>query len=166
MFWKRNVKAELQGHKRVVIKGQAFIIRKINPLIDFSADRMPQIFAHMVSRRAPSGTPMEDAKALKDMMAIVEAGVVGIDTGRDLLPLVEIGKGQARGREAGITVEDLFRDQEAGVLLFQEVFSHTLDRFRGMQKVFFWLKTKLFASMLLRRSTARLPILSPSQMGV
>lgn len=162
MFWRKDKKAELQGHKEVTLKGQTFIIRKINPLMDFPPERMPQIFSHWQSRRRAEA-PMDESRAMKDMMAVVEAGVVGIKTGRDVLPLVEVGKGGARGREPGLTVEDIFRDQEVGVSLYLEIFQHTLNRFSGLRKVFFSLQSKLLWFTLLRKSTACLPIQSPFQ---
>ena len=48
------------------------------------------------------------------------------------------GKGEKRGKEPGITAEDLFRDPEMGGRLYAAIMEHSLVRLRGMKKVFFW----------------------------
>lgn len=128
-------KAELQGHKAVKIDGQKFVIRKINPIMDFQPDNMPQIFTALNSRRDISKAT--DPKVMLDqMMRIVEAALISPD-------LVPIGKGDKRGKEDGLTIEDIFRDQEVGAKLFTEVMIHALDRFKGIKSLFFSLRNRL-----------------------
>jgi len=128
-------KAQLQGHKTVYISGQKFIIRKINPVMDFLPDNMPQIFSAMNGRRDMS--KVTDPKIMLDqMMRITEVAVVYPE-------LVPIGKSDKRGKEDGLTIEDLFRDQEVGSKLFKEVMLHSLNRFKGIKSLFFYLKNRL-----------------------
>ena len=152
---------ELQGRKRVAIDGQVFVIRRLNPLLDFNPSSMPQIFSSFQSRREPSKGPADEARALRDMMSIVEAGTVGIQAGTELLELSP--KPQKGGQAQGITVEDVFRDQAVGAKLYWEILLHSLDRFRGIKKVFFYLTSRFTLFMLLRRSMDSLPIQSPSR---
>ena len=56
--------------------------------------------------------------------------------------LVPIGIGEFRGKEAGITVEDIFRDEQTGIKLYWEIIQHSLLRFRGIKELFFWLLIK------------------------
>jgi len=128
-------KAKLQGHKSVKIDGQKFIIRKINPVLDFMPEQMPQIFTAMSSRRDMSQT-VNPKVILDQMMRIVEAAVV-------CPALIPVGKGESKGREAGLTVEDIFRDEETGSRLFAEVMIHSLNRFKGLKSLFFSVKTRL-----------------------
>ena len=67
-------KWRLAGYKRIKVNGQIFTIRKINPLLDFKSDSMPQIFTSFISRRKvePHTDP---AKAQADMMNVIEAGL-------------------------------------------------------------------------------------------
>lgn len=128
-------KEKLQGHKAVKIDGQKFIIRKINPILDFTPEQMPQIFTAMTSRRDISQT-VSPKVVLDQMMRIVEAAVVCPE-------LVPVGKGESKGREAGLTVEDIFRDEETGSRLFAEIMIHSLNRFKGLKSLFFSIKTRL-----------------------
>jgi len=127
-------KWRLAGYKRIKVNGQIFTIRKINPLLDFKSDSMPQIFTSFISRRKvePHTDP---AKAQADMMNVIEAGLVEPE-------LVPIGIGESRGKEAGITVEDIFRDEQTGIKLYWEIIQHSLLRFRGIKELFFWLLIK------------------------
>lgn len=135
----------MQGHKRLTLKGQRFVIRKLNPMIDFAPEKMPQIFsAHNPRRKAPATPPeIDEKKVMSDMMMIVEAGTVGIVGAKsEVVPLASVGKGDQKGREDWITVEDLFRDQEVGLKLYREIMVHALDHFSGIRKVFFYLLTR------------------------
>lgn len=127
-------KAELQGHKAVKIDGQKFIIRKINPVIDFPSENMPQIFTALNSRRDISKA-VDPKILLAQMMMITEAALISP-------VLVPIGKGEKNGKEDGITIEDIFRDQDIGARLFSEVMIHALDRFKGIKSLFFCLRTR------------------------
>lgn len=136
MFSKRDMKQDLQGHKTVKIHGHRFVIRKLNPLIDFNFQNMPQIFSSFVSRRKTEPEPADPSRMLEQMMAVVNAGIVEPE-------LVPVGKGDKKGKEAGITVEDLFRDAEIGSKLYTEIMLHSMNRFRGLKGVFFSLKNRL-----------------------
>jgi len=128
-------KAKLHGHKVVKILGQKFTIRKINPVLDFPPENMPQIFTSQSSKR-DIGATYSPKSLMEQMYRIVEAGVVYPE-------LVPIGKGDKKGKEDGLTVEDLFRDQEAGSKLFAEIMLHTLNKHKGLKSLFFSLKMRL-----------------------
>lgn len=164
-LWGKKDKADIQGHMTVKAGGTKYTIRRLNPLIDFPADRMPQIFSTEASRRKvePKAiTPSDEARAMRDMMAIVEAGIVGIQDGRGLLPLVPVGRGDKHTREAGITVEDLFRDQDVGAKLYWDIMTHSLNRFKCLKKVFFYLKIRFLRFIISRSVMGRLQMISPS----
>lgn len=125
---------KIRGHKRVAVCGSKFVIRKINPLIDFEPDRMPQIFTSFVSQRPSEASSKfnEGAyrKMQKDVMEIVAVGVVE--------PKL------SKNPDDGITAEDLFRNPDMGYKLFMEIMSHSMNYFSGLKGVFFYLKTRLF----------------------
>jgi hypothetical protein len=128
-------KEKLQGHKTLSILGQKFVIRKINPVMDFLPEQMPNLFTGHNSKR-DIGATFSPKVLLEQMQRIVEAGVVSPE-------LVPIGKGDRRGKEDGLTVEDLFRDEEIGAKLYIEIMLHSLNRFRGLKSLFFSLKNRL-----------------------
>lgn len=142
-------KSELQGLKKLKIFGGKYVIRRINPLLDFTYDKMPQIFTHYISKR-PVDTalphPAQLQRNFEDMKLIVQAGVVEPK-------LVPVGKGEAKGKEDGITVEDLFVDMELGTRLYLEIFAHSLNRFRGLKGLFFSIKIRHLLFMLYRSNT-------------
>lgn len=131
MFWsKEPTKADLQQHKKLRIFGHSYIIRKINPLIDFKDGNIPQIFTSFVSRRkAEDKTPSESElnKRVYDMRSVVLAGLVS----------PEISK------ESGITLDDIFRDIEVATRLYIAIIEHSLNRFRGIKGFFFSIRTRL-----------------------
>lgn len=140
MIFKKNPKKnDLQNVKNIELGGFKFTIRKINPLLDFTADTMPQIFTAYLTRRkfenATTTTVEQLQRANEDMKSIIMAGLV-------TPKLVPVGKGDARGREDGITVEDLFRDEDMAVKLYVEIFTHSLNRFKGLKGLFFSIKIK------------------------
>ena len=130
-----TIKSKLQGHKAVEIDGQKFVIRKINPVLDFLPEQMPQIFTASNGKRDMSQV-VSPKVMLEQMMRVVEAAVVEPE-------LVLIGKGEKRGKEDGLTIEDIFRDQDTGAKLFKEVMLHSLNRFKGLKSVFFSVKMRL-----------------------
>jgi hypothetical protein len=144
-----KLKELLQGHKKIKIQGMKFVIKKINPLLDFQSDSMPQIFSDFVSKRKTEEKPIpsiEELNKLKDdMYTVIEAGLV-------YPPVVPIGKGEQRGKEEGVTVEDIFRDLEIGYKLYFEIINHCLNKFKGLRGVFFYLRLKLTLYQLLRTS--------------
>lgn len=124
-------KEELRGEKRISVNGMRFTIRRVNPIIDFPADRIPQIFTDFVSRRPkqePSSIP-DIKKAQEDMYAIIRAGVVSPELSTDA--------------KSGITVDDLFRDPTLGPKLYIEILAHSLNTFRGIRGFFLFHKIKL-----------------------
>jgi len=142
-----NLKEKCQGHKVIKVCGMKFTIRKINPLIDFPADKMPQIFTSFKSERKTNKSPFSPQALMEQMIRVIEAGVVEPQ-------LVPIAKGDKRGKEDGLTAEDIFRDEEMAVKLFQEIMLHTLNKYRGVKGVFFSLKNRLSFAINLARNTA------------
>jgi hypothetical protein len=139
-----DIKERLKGYKKIKILGMKFIIRKINPLLDFPADKIPQIFTSFETRRkvvetTPSITDTQ--KSLRDTYAIIEAGVVE--------PKLEK---YIDGKEEGITAEDLFRDFDIGFKLYIEIITHSMNRFRGLKGLFFSIKTKQLLSTEWRKN--------------
>lgn len=141
----------------------AFVIRRLNPLIDLEADKIPQIFTdHLTSRRPESSSDLPEAAAKKlqeDIKSIVYAGVVK----PDLLP---IGKAEERGHEKGITADDLFRDQEIGMRLYIAIIDHSMLMHRGMKGLFFSLIRKLWLFTFWRKNTEKLRLRWYSQAEV
>jgi len=155
----QKLKARIQDLKTVRVEGTKFVIKKLNPLIDFGADNMPQIFTDFITRRRSepdqANTVEQVQRFQRDMYAVIEAGVVEPK-------LVPVGTGDARGRENGITVEDLFRNPNLGTRLYALILDHSLNRFRGLKRLFFSIKTKYLAFMLLQKSMAKPPFKSSS----
>ena len=157
-FPKTPNKETLQDRKTVTICGQVFVIRKVNPLIDFPANKIPQIFSTAIIPRRTDEKALPEAmvrKYIDDMFATIEAGVVEPH-------IIPIGKGSARGYEEGITVEDIFRDQEVGYRLYVEILTHSLWKFRGIKGVFFSVVKKHLLYSVYRKNlgTVRPPSVS------
>ena len=129
-------KEQLQGYKKITVCGSKFVIRKINPILDFDLSHIPQIFSSFQSARNTEKTAYSESSIIAQMHKVVEAGLVEPS-------LVAVGKGEKKGKEAGITVEDIFRDEELGSKLFSEIMIHSLNRFSGMKKVFFSARIRL-----------------------
>lgn len=128
---------QLRGYKKVKISGWEFTIRKLNPIVDFEPTKMPQIFTAFQSMRKVEGGPIEERqkKIEEDLKEIVFKGVVFPE-------LVRAASGEKRGKEGGITADDLFRDPEVGYKLYTEIIAHSLNQFKGLKGVFFSLKIK------------------------
>jgi len=129
-----KLKEKLNGYKKVKICGFKFTIRKINPLLDFELENMPQIFTSYQSRRKIAEDKIilaEQKKILNQMMTVVEKGVVY----PELVPREK--------KKEGLTVEDLFLNDEIGIGLFKEIMFHSLNKFRGLKRLFFSAKIKL-----------------------
>jgi hypothetical protein len=155
MNWlERRRKRKLLGHKRIEIKGMHFVIRKVNPLMDFPADKVPQLFTDFQTVRKPDPTKpptIEQIKAMREqMLAFIQAGVVEPR-------LVPVGIGDKNGNEDGLTVDDICRDQDMGMRLYWEIMSHSLNTFSGVKSLFFSIKQKLLLSILLRIGTGYSP---------
>ena len=128
-FSRALTKDRLEAHRRIRINGMRLTIRRLNPLLDFPVDKMPQIFADFVSRRGQREPGAADLKrSLEDMVAIIEAAVVDPPLARD-------------GKE-GIHARDLFRDPTLGPKVYIEILAHSLNVFRGIKGVFFYHRIK------------------------
>ena len=142
-------KEQLQGQKTIKVFGGKYVIRKINPLLDFSYDKIPQIFSIYQTKRPAVNTQphlSQLQKNLEDMKAMVNIGLVEPK-------LVAIGKGDKLDREDGITVNDLFRDMELGTRLYLEILTHSLNRFTGLKGLFFSIRTRHLLLTLWRKNT-------------
>jgi hypothetical protein len=146
----RRRKSKLLGYKRIKIKGMRFVIRRVNPLMDFPVEKVPQLFTELQSARKPDPTKpptIEQIKAMREQMLIyIEAGVVEPR-------LVPVGVGPKNGMEEGLTAEDLCRDQDMGTRLYWAILSHSLNTFKGIKSLFFSIKQKLLLFILLRIGT-------------
>lgn len=123
--------------KTLKINGMVFTIKAVNPLIDFAADKIPQIFTDWVSaRKVETKTPgaPEIKKLQEDMYPVIQAGLEK--------PKLH------RKSEDGLTVEDLFRDPAIGVKLYYSILEHSLNRFRGLNRLFFSIGIKFSLLML------------------
>lgn len=144
-------KEDLRGHKKIKVDGIQFVIKKLNPILDFKSDKIPQIFTEFKSMRPVDPTKTPEPKELermyRDMMTVVEAGVVEI-----------VGHGPLADKAAdGITAEDLFRNSKTGFKLYFEIMDHSLAHFKGLKGVFFWINRKLSLLMLSRRNMVSVP---------
>src|ERR1041385_2347733 len=157
-FSKEPTKQELAGLKEVKVNGGEDTIRKLNPLMDFDSSAMPQIFTTYQTRRKKTEepTPMDAAKVMRDMMNVVAVGVVKPE-------LAPVGKGELRGKEDGITVEDLFRDGSTGPALYWEIVVHSLNRFKGVRGAIFLAQTKRMLFTAWRQSLDSDQVTSPSE---
>jgi hypothetical protein len=150
-------KQALQDLKKVKVGGFIYVIRKVNPLIHFAFDKIPQIFTGYIVKRKPDSdlaVPAALAKAYDDMKSVVIAGLVKPQ-------LVAVGKGELKGKEAGITVDDLFIDEESGVKLYLEIIAHSLNKFKGLKGLFFSIKTRQLLFTEWRKLLANFPAKSP-----
>lgn len=146
----QRLKARLQDLKTVKLAGVRFVIKKLNPLLDFPADQIPQIFTNFLSSRTKGSADLSSqdlARFEHDMIRIVEAALVEP-------VLVPVGKDAEKGRENGITIDDIFRDPQLGAELYNEVLLHSLNRFRGMNGLFFSIRMRYSQFMLHRKSLA------------
>ena len=139
MFQQKTAKEILLKLKKIKVNGMLFTIKAINPLLDFSADKIPQIFTDFISIRKSDPhiiSPEYIKKMQQDMHATIYAGVV------------EPKLSQNGSKDGNITPEDLFRDPSMGVKLYHEIVNHSLNKFRGLNKLFFSIGIKLSMLML------------------
>jgi hypothetical protein len=132
-FSQAATKAKLQDWKKVRVNGWSFTIRKLNPLLDFPGDRMPQIFTDVGQSRKPMPEkPVQgtEQKLLDDFRLVISKGVVS-----PRIASKDDGKGE-------ITVDDIMRDGDTAPKLYLDILGHSLDLFKGMRGLFFWLKTR------------------------
>lgn len=149
--WFKPNKDKLLNYKSVRINGSWFKIRPVIPLQDFTPDKMPQIFTDFTRNNyVPDfSNPAALKKLNEDMMAVVKAGLVSPNE-----------------KEDGITVHDLFRDQELGYKLYLSVLEHSLLKFKGIQKCFFLAVKTLLRFTIWLRLTGRGPAISYSRANV
>ena len=146
-FSRKPTAEVLRGHKKVRIGGFGFTIRKLNPLLDFPPDRMPQVFA--ASYRENPGKPKkpvenEARRMVDDMMATIEAGVVE----PKLTPL------KAKNTPPNsITAKDIIYQQDVGARLYVEIVAHSLNRYRGFRGAVFLALTRRVLLMPPRNGT-------------
>ena len=155
-------KEKLQGHKTVKVFGARYVIRKINPLLDFSYDTMPQIFSSHISKRPVVDTTPHIAqlqKALKEMKLIVQTALVDP-------VLIPVGKGEKYRKEDGITVDDMFVDAELGSRLYLEIIAHSLNRFKGIKGFFFTMRIRHSLLTEWRKSMDKDPLTFYSQTAI
>lgn len=149
-----SYKREIQGWKTIKAGGKKFTIRRLNPVLDFPADKMPQMFTDFLSRRQidPARTPpIEELRRIqRDMYTVLEAGIVDPK-------LVPVASGPDRGREPGLTAADLFLDENIGYTLYLAILNHSLLRFGGFKGVFFSIVRRLSRFMPSRPVTASVP---------
>lgn len=155
-FSKAPIKTELIGLKEVRVNGGKYTIKRINPLLDFDSSSMPQIFTTYQSRRKKTEepAPADAAKVLADMINVVRVGIVKPE-------LVPVGNGELRGKEDGITVEDLFRDATLGANLYWEIVVHSLNHFKGVRGAYFLARTRRMLSISWLQNSVKDPAISP-----
>ncbi len=149
-------KAALQGHRTIRINREKFVIRRVNPLVDLPGDKIPSLFTTHHPSRRPAPAPDQKPenfdlaifqKNIEDMKMFVAAGLVFPE-------LVPVGKGELRTREAGMTIDDIFRDPALGTKLYFEILIHSLNRFKGLKALFFSIKVRYSLSTILRKAMA------------
>jgi len=142
-FRKTTEKEKMLCIKDLKIGGMKFKIKKINPFLDFPAGEIPQIFSDFMFKKniglEYKPTEIEVRQIHKNIIPILEAGIY-----RPIL--TPIGVGENRGKEKGLTVNDLFIDREIAFNLFHEIINHSLNKFKGLVGLFFSAKIKLWLS--------------------
>lgn len=129
-----KLKRKLLGLKKVKIYGHKFVIKKINPLLDFNSNSIPKIFSSINPKRLSMNdrklTDVEIKNAYENMETIIEAGLY-------YPKLTKQQSGENKWHEKGLTVKDLFIDDELGYKLYIEILSHSLNKFKGIVGSFF-----------------------------
>ena len=148
------LKDDLVGIKVIKVNGHKFKIKKINPLLDFDSDSIPQIFTYYQNLRPKPKeqndlSPKTLKKCLEDMKTLVKIGVV-----------------EPRICPEIITIDDIFRWGDTGQKLYIEILSHSLNQFRGLKGVFFSIKIRLSLYTLCRKNMEELRLKSFSLMDV
>lgn len=128
LFNREPSKAKLRQYKRIKVGGMKYTIQKINPVLDFPVNKMPQIFTDFQSKRKTDKVVMNEAvlrRNYEDMKSIILAGVVKPDLAD--------------------TIDDIMSDFTIALSLYIEVLTHSLNCFRGLKGLFF--STKIRRSM-------------------
>lgn len=128
MFSRKPNRERLRQYKKLKISGMKFVIRKLNPLVDFPSDKMPQIFTTFISKRKADPEQQVNEAVLRknqeDMKAVIIAGVVK----------PEIPK--------KVTIEDILADSMLALKLYTEIIIHSLNMFRGIKGLFFSIRLR------------------------
>ncbi len=136
---KESYLEKLRGYKKITVGGMRFTIKKINPLLDFKSESIPQIFTDFSSikdKPVVANTPELIKKYQQDLYSVIQAGVVDPIISKD-----------------HITAEDLFRIPEIGVELYRLILEHSFNQFKGLKKLFFSIKTKYITYITWRKHT-------------
>ena len=134
-----KIKSDILGLKNIKVGGIKFTIKKINPLLDFPADKMPQIFTDFKSRRKTNDNDVNE----KELKAIDERIKPILEAGIYKPTLAKQESGDKKWHEKGLTLEDLFIDRDIAYDLLKEIMFHALNRFKGIGGVFFLIRIKL-----------------------
>lgn len=128
LFSKKPTKERLRQYKTVKISGMKFVIQKLNPLVDFTADKMPQIYTAYISRRKPNPEQQVSEATLRksneDIKNIISAGLVPDKIDQD------------------INIEDIMSDSYLALKLYTEILAHSLNMYKGLRGLFFSAKIK------------------------
>lgn len=148
---------DLLGVKEVKIGKFKFLIKKINPILDFHPDKIPQIFTYYQSKRPITDkvpSELEIRRVYESMYAVIEAGLYEPK-------LSKMENGDNKWHEKGLTLRDLFLEESLGYGLYIAIMAHTMNRFKGMLSGFFLRKIRHLLSIRWPLSSANLqPILS------
>lgn len=133
-----QLKRDLLGVKEVKIEKFKFLIKKINPILDFPPDKIPELFTDFISHRKTGQekafTEQQLKKVYESMYAVIEAGLYS--------PILVKPEKDNSFHEKGLTIKDLFIDEEIGYKLYIEIMAHSLNRFKGIVGSFFLRKLK------------------------
>jgi len=127
-------KEKILDLKKIKFHGINFVIKKINPLLDFPSDMVPSIFTDIQSARKESEKQQtfnlkEFEWSQKLMTVVIKAGVYK--------PILIPPDKENPYHEKGLTIKDIFLDMELASKLYEEIMLHSLYRFRGLSKLFF-----------------------------
>lgn len=150
-FRTQTIEEKLKKIKIIRVNGMRFKIRAINPFFDFPSDKIPTIFTDFVSARKLDPTQLDSStlkKYQEDMYSVIKAGVVEPDLSG-----------------SGITVDDLFRDPDIGINLYRIILDHSLNKFKGLKKLFFSILTKYKSYILWQKLTGHFQTVFYSKMG-
>lgn len=137
-FSKKVTKERLRQYKTIKISGMKFVIRKLNPLFDFSLDKMPQIFSsHMSNRKVDETKPVNEAtlkRNQEDMKNVIVAGLIDPDL------------------TDKVSIEDIMGDSGLALKLYTEIIIHSLNMFKGVKGLFFSIKLRRAFSIEYQKS--------------
>jgi hypothetical protein len=121
-----------------------FVIRKLNPLVDFPANKMPQIFTSFVSNRkvSPDQKLPEAAirKNIEDLKNIIIAGLVE--------PKLD----------DKLSIDDIISNSLRALKLYTEILVHSLNAFKGLKGLFFSTKIRQLLYIEYQKNLAGYPI--------